>query len=44
MKLTGYYMTATAKTELGITDITVFDVKTRAELVKRLELPSCEVL
>lgn len=36
MKLTGYYMTATAKTELGITDIIVFDVKTRAELVKRL--------
>lgn len=36
MKLTGYYMSAIAKTELGITDITVFDVKTRAELVKRL--------
>ena len=36
MKLTGYYMTAVAKTELGITDIIVFDVKTRAELVKRL--------
>lgn len=36
MKLTGYYMAAVAKTELGITDITVFDVKTRAELVKRL--------
>lgn len=31
MKLTGYYMSAIAKT-----DITVFDVKTRAELVKRL--------
>ena len=36
MKLTGYYMTAVAKTEQGITDIIVFDVKTRAELVKRL--------
>ena len=36
MKLKGYYMTAVAKTELGITDIIVFDVKTRAELVKRL--------
>lgn len=36
MKLTGYYMTAVAKTELGITEIIVFDVKTRAELVKRL--------
>ena len=37
MKLTGYYMTALAKTELGLTDIIVFDVKTRAELVKRLD-------
>ena len=37
MKLTGYYMTAIAKTEFGITDIIVFDVKTRAELVKRLD-------
>lgn len=36
MKLKGYYMAAVAKTELGITDIIVFDVKTRAELVKRL--------
>ena len=36
MKLTGYYMNVVAKTELGITDIVVFDVKTRAELVKRL--------
>ena len=36
MKLKGYYMTALAKTELGITDIIVFDVKTRAELVERL--------
>ena len=36
MKLKGYYMHAVAKTELGITDIIVFDVKTRAELVKRL--------
>ena len=35
MKLKGYYMAAVAKTELGITDIIVFDVKTRAELVKR---------
>lgn len=44
MKLKGYYMAAVAKTEQGITDIIVFDVKTRAELVKRLELPSdCEV-
>ena len=32
MKLKGYYMAAVAKTELGITDI-----KTRAELVKRLD-------
>lgn len=37
MKLKGYYMNAVAKTELGITDIIVFDVKTRAELVERLE-------
>lgn len=37
MKLKGYYMAAVAKTELGITDIIVFDVKTRAELVKRLD-------
>lgn len=37
MKLKGYYMTAVAKTELGITDIIVFDVKTRAELVKKLD-------
>ena len=29
MKLKGYYMTVVAKTELGITDIIVFDVKTR---------------
>jgi hypothetical protein len=36
MKLKGYYMEVVAKTELGITDIVVFDVKTRAELVKRL--------
>lgn len=36
MKLKGYYMTAVAKTERGITDIIVFDVKTRAELVQRL--------
>lgn len=38
-------MTALAKTELGITDIIVFDVKTRAELVKRLneEHPTCAV-
>ena len=36
MKLKGYYMNVVAKTELGITDIVVFDVKTRAELVKRL--------
>ena len=26
MKLTGYYMEAVAKTELGITDIIVFDI------------------
>ena len=37
MKLKGYYMEAVAKTELGITDIIVFDVKTRAELEKRLD-------
>lgn len=37
MKLTGYYMNAVAKTEQGITDIIVFDVKTRAELVQRLD-------
>ena len=37
MKLKGYYMTAVAKTETGITDIIVFDVKTRAELVKKLD-------
>lgn len=37
MKLKGYYMAAFAKTELGLTDIIVFDVKTRAELVKRLD-------
>lgn len=37
MKLKGYYMAAVAKTETGITDIIVFDVKTRAELVKRLD-------
>lgn len=36
MKLTDYYMNAVAKTESGITDIIVFDVKTRAELVRRL--------
>ena len=36
MKLKGYYMSAVAKTELGIIDILVFDVKTRTELVKRL--------
>ena len=36
MKLKGYYMAAVAKTELGIVDIIVFDVKTRAEMVKRL--------
>lgn len=43
MKLTGYYMEAVAKTELGITDIIVFDVKTRAELVKRLDEEHPEV-
>lgn len=32
----GHYMNVVAKTEFGITDIIVFDVKTRAELVKRL--------
>lgn len=37
MKLKGYYMSVLAKTELGITEIIVFDVKTRAELVKRLD-------
>lgn len=36
MKLTGYYMNVVAKTELGITDIIVFDVKTRAELVEKI--------
>lgn len=43
MKLKGYYMTAVAKTEMGISDIIVFDVKTRAELVKRLDEvhPTC---
>lgn len=56
MKLTGYYMTAIAKTELGITDITVFerhsfqlnmmpgDAVDAVSLAGRLELPSCEVL
>lgn len=43
MKMTGYYMEAVAKTELGITDIVVFDVKTRAELVKRLDEEHPEV-
>ena len=43
MKLRGYYMEAVAKTELGITDIIVFDVKTRAELVKRLDEAHPEV-
>lgn len=44
MKLIGYYMNVVAKTELGITDIIVFDVKTRAELAGRLQLPQdCEV-
>jgi hypothetical protein len=50
MKLTGYYMTAVAKTELGITDIIVFDVKAErravdaVSLAGRLGLPSdCEV-
>ena len=37
MKLRGYYMAGVAKTELGITDVIVFDVKTRAELVNRLD-------
>lgn len=36
MKLTGYYMNVVAKTERGITDIIVFDVKNRAEMVEKL--------
>lgn len=34
-------LTAVAKTERGITEIIVFDVKTRAELVK--SIPTCAV-